>query len=104
MNFKNSSKSFLPLDLLNLSSGLRNGQAPVFLREPPGHVYFVNNNSSITVHCMVNAQPSPRIQWYQKKLNNVIPVFRQQSSTLSFKSKFYLICLFWILFFVDFFR
>jgi len=68
-----------------LSSGLlRNGQAPVyFIREPPGHVYFVNN-SSITVHCMVGGQ-SPQIQWFQKKLNNAIPVFRQQPSTL-FKS------------------
>lgn len=58
---------------------MRNGQAPVFIREPPGHVYFVNN-SSITVHCMVNGQPSPLINWYQKKLNNVVPVFRQPST------------------------
>ena len=81
-----SSTRYLEISL----SLLRNGQAPVFIREPPGHVYFVNNNS-ITVHCMVNAQPAAQIQWFQKKLNNAIPVFRQQSSTLSaasvFKSK-----------------
>lgn len=49
---------------------------------------------------MVGGQPSPLINWYQKKLNNVIPVFKQQPSVLftSNKSKYNFIVFFLIKF------